>query len=354
MSLELKLNRRQALAGAGSLVGLAALSAPALAASPTVLRVGHIPRVVSDSVFLLAQANGHLAEEGIELEFTGFAGGSKIITPLSTGQIDIGAGAPSAGLFNALGRDIELRIVADKGSSPAGFSYTTLIVRSDLMESGEVSSFKDMKGRTVALSGPAATPAAMLNRAMMQDGLSYADVEVTYLGYGQMAAAMSNGAIDGAIMVEPIGTKVIASGTGTRLWNDDVYPYQQIAALMFSESFANERPEVAQSFMRAYVRGARDYNDALQGGAFSGEKGKTLLNMLVDYTSADLEILNAMIPTGINPDGGVYVDSLRADYDFYNEYGFIENAEVGVEGAIDTSFADAAVKELGPYVPNPS
>ena len=348
MSSKIIINRRQALFGAAA-IGGAFKAFPAIAQSPTTIRVGRIPGVVSDAIFLLAEQNGYFAEQGMKLEFTNFDGGSKIIAPLSVGQLDVAVGAPSAGMFNAWNRGIRLKVVADKGSSPPGFSYTTLIMRKELMDSGSVKDFGDLKGRTIALSGPAATPAAMLDVAMRQGGGTYSDVNIVYMGYPQMIAGLTNGAIDGGIMVEPAATRVITSGVGTRLWNDEVYPYQQIAVLLYGEQFANEQQELADGFMSAYIRGARDYNDALSGGKFTGEKGEQLLALLETYTKTDREVLTQMIPTGINPDGNVYLESLQKDYEFYKANGFIESGSASVEDIVDTSFVERALEKLGKY-----
>ena len=39
---------------------------------------------------------------------------------------------------------------------------------------------------------------------------------------------------------------------------------------MYAEKFAEERPKVAVSFMRAYLRGVRFYNDAMKDGQLAG------------------------------------------------------------------------------------
>jgi NitT/TauT family transport system substrate-binding protein len=55
-------------------------------------------------------------------------------------------------------------------------------------------------------------------------------------------------------------------------------------------------------------------------------------------------------PTGMNPDGRVNTASLAYDLAFYREQGLIKGA-VDLDQAIDGSFVEAALKELGPYRP---
>src|SRR5260370_16829499 len=51
---------------------------------------------------------------------------------------------------------------------------------------------------------------------------------------------------------------------------NEFYPYQQISVIFFSDRFATERKEVAEKFMRAWLRGVRSYNDAIKDGKIAG------------------------------------------------------------------------------------
>ena len=62
----------------------------------------------------------------------------------------------------------------------------------------------------------------------------------------------------------------------------------------------------------------------------------------------DPAIYKAITPTGMNPDGRVNVQSLADDLAFYREQKLIFGA-VNMDELVDHSFADAAVKALGPY-----
>ena len=50
----------------------------------------------------------------------------------------------------------------------------------------------------------------------------------------------------------------------------------------------------------------------------------------------------------MDPDGKVDMPSLKSDYELYKSLGLVQG-DVKVEDVVDMSFADAAVKELGPY-----
>jgi NitT/TauT family transport system substrate-binding protein len=274
-----------------------------------------------------------------------------MVAPLAAGQLDVGGGAPSAGLYNAFARGIDIRIVADKGSSPPGFGFAPLMIRKDLVESGRFKTLADMKGLKLAIQAPGSGAGPILNEAAKKGGVKWADFEKAYMPYAQQVAAMANKALDGGIVAEPTATEAERRGIAVRIAGSDViYPYQEIAAILFAGKFIRERRDVAHRFMRAYIRGARDYNDAFDDkGKLTGARGEDIVAILVASTEIkDASVHRSIVPNGLNPDGRNNLQSLRADLEFFREVGDLEG-NVRIEDVVDNSFADAVVKELGPY-----
>jgi NitT/TauT family transport system substrate-binding protein len=60
-------------------------------------------------------------------------------------------------------------------------------------------------------------------------------------------------------------------------------------------------------------------------------------------------VLDRVTPSGDNPDGRLDLITMRSDLDFFKSQGLIDAAAMSAEDAVDTSFAAAAVKQLGPY-----
>jgi NitT/TauT family transport system substrate-binding protein len=101
--------------------------------------------------------------------------------------------------------------------------------------------------------------------------------------------------------------------------------------------------------MRAYLRGVRFYNRALKNSRLAGETADEVIAIMVEYSNLkDPAILRQITPNGCNPDGRVNVASLQKDLDFYASQGLIEG-KVNLRDIVDPSFAEAAVKSLGPY-----
>jgi NitT/TauT family transport system substrate-binding protein len=332
---------------------IAALAGPrlALAAGPDVVKIGS-NGILSDAVFFIADEKGYFAEQGIKAEIIPFESGPQMIAPLWSGQLDVAAGASSAGLYNAIGRGVDIKIVADKGSTPPGYEYVPILVRKDLVDSGKVKSFADFKGLKIGQGPKGGSQTATLNEALKKGGLTLKDVEQIYMTYPQHVLALTNRAIDACITTEPSSTQALNAGVAVKFTDATIYPNQQVAVLLFGGQFVKTRRELGRRFMIAYIKAARYYNDALKDGHLAGRTSADVVKIMIAKTRIkDAALYAKMVPNGLNPDGHLNVDGLRRDLEFFAEQGYIDKP-VALESAIDGSFAQEAVKILGSYHPN--
>lgn len=339
--------RRNFLLAVLTTAGLTAFPATVLAQEAEV-KVG-TNNVISDAAFFIANKKGYFKEQGIKVTLVPFDAGPKMIAPLGTGQLDAAAGAMSAGLYNAAARGINIKVVADKGSVEPGYDYMPILVRKALVDSGKVKTFADLKGLKVAEAAKGGSPGSKLNEAMKSAGLSYKDTQHEYMGYPQHVTALANAAVDASVTTEPSATQAVERGVAVKMPTDKVYGDQQVAVLLYSGEFIKSRPEVAKKFMVAYLKGARFYNDALKDGHFAGPTAAELIGILTTETSVkDPELIKKMTPNAIDPNGKINDASLKKDYAFYKEQGYLEG-NVTAEQVVDKSFIENAVKVLGPY-----
>jgi NitT/TauT family transport system substrate-binding protein len=337
--------------GIGLCVAFATLSASiaAHAADMIPVRVG-LANASSDVGFFIADKKGYFKQEGLAVSYINFDSGAKMVAPLGAGQIEVGAGSVSVGLYNAVSRGIEIKIVADKGSTPPGYGYQPLLVRKDLVDSGRYKSLKDLKGMKIAGSAPGSGSTSTLNEALKKGGLKTSDVERVFLAFPQHVLALQNKAVDAALTTEPSATKAVQSGAAVRIMGDDViYPNHQLAVVLYSGSFIKNNPDAAKRFMRAYLHAVRDYNDALKDGKLAGPNAEEVISILTEYTNVkDPAVYRVISVQGCNPNGAVDAPSLRNDLAFFKSEGLVKG-NVTADQVIDNSFAAAAVKDLGPY-----
>jgi len=337
---------RLALAPLAFIVALAASAASAQ--TPEQVKVG-LTNVSSDVGFFIAEQKGYFRDEGIVVDTTGFASAAKMIAPLGTGELDVGGGTVAAGLYNAVERGINIKVVADKASVAEGYEYSTLLVRKDLADSGRYKSLADLKGMTIATAAQGAGSESALNEALKKGGLKFADVNVVYMGFPAMLVALKNKAIDAGVTNEPTVTRATEQGFAVRANKSAIYPGQQTAVVLFADEFINKRRAVAQKFMNAYIRALRDYNDALKDGRIAGPGADDIIAILTEYTRIkDAKVYRAMTPFAVNPNGHVNRASLQNDWNFFRSRNLI-SGRVTVDQVIDNSFADEAVRKLGLY-----
>ncbi|TMC29604.1 MAG: ABC transporter substrate-binding protein [Chloroflexi bacterium] len=312
--------------------------------APVTIKFGQVGSI-SDAAIFIADAKGYFKEQGITLDLQTFQSAANMTTPLGTGELDAGGGAPSAGLFNAIGRGVNIRIVADKGSLTPGHGYEAVIVRKDLAE--RVKSAKDMKGLKVSIAAQDIVPEYSLDAFLRTGGLTIKDITVVPLAFPDMIAALANKAIDVAVPTEPTATRILDAGTGVLITRTDVVvPGEQTAVILYSEKFAAQNKDAAVRFMKAYLQGARFYNDAFDKK--DPAKRKEAIDILAKGTKLDAALIERVVLPGIDPNGAVNTKSLDAAQQYFVQKGSQTKA-IDMSKVVDTSFAEAAVKELGSY-----
>ena len=306
----------------------------------------------ADVGFYIADAKGYLKEEGIEAKFTVFDSAARMVAPLATGEIDVGSGTVGSGTYNALERGITLRAVADKARNLGVYSYQGLVVRKALYDSGEVRSLKDLKGRKFGMTIQTGNEAAVLDEAMRTVGMTVRDLDLTQLSMPQQVVAMANAAIDASILPEPFLNAAVKSGAGV-----NIAPVSQLrdndvtGVIIYSDKLINSRPDVAKRIMKAYIRGLRDYVDALKDARLAGPGAEEVVDIISRYSVVkDKAVLRSIVPHYVDPNGEVGVESLQKDWAFYKASGFIKG-DVTVSQLIDKRWVEAAIKDLGPYKP---
>ena len=303
----------------------------------------------SDAPFFIGDAKGYFAEQGLKVKFARFDSAAKAIPSLSSGEIDVGSGATSAGLYNAVERGIGIKVVSDKARNTKDYSFEDIMVRSDLLASGKVKSLKDFKGLKVAISAKGNSEDALINYALTKNGLSIKDIDSVYLGFPNQIAAYANKGIDASLTVEPTVTKLLQLGYAKKLVDaDEIFPGFQTAVVFYSPKFIHDQPENAKKFMVALLKAIRFYDDALKGGHIAGPNADEVINILVKYSFIkDPAVHRAIVSQAVDPDGDINLPSLQMAWQYFKDSGEIDG-KVAVKDVIDLSYVHAAAKTLGP------
>jgi NitT/TauT family transport system substrate-binding protein len=342
------LTRRQVIV-AGASAG-AVLTTPAIGQGLTKVKLG-VPNAATDVGYFVAHARGYFKDEGLDVEIIPFDSAARMIAPMASGELQVAAGGPSAGLYNAVARGIDIRMVSDKSKNVVNRSSVHIMVRKELIASGRVKSIADLKGLKYANGAPGSSATSVFYTLFKKAGFSMKDVQEVSMSFPQQVTALETGAVDFAAPPDPAGTLALKRGSAKLLIESwELIPSHQVAVTLYGGRFVKEQADQGQRFMRAFLRGVRDHNDALDArGHFAGAKGDAIIDILVKYGRfKDPQIYKSFIMAYCDPDGRLDMKSLQFDVDIFQELKMLEQP-VDLAKVVDTSFVDWAVQQLGHY-----
>ena len=157
----------------------AATTAPTATATqvpaPILIKVA-VLNFTSYGPFFIAQDEGFFTEQGLEVEFVKFDSGAEMIPAVEQGQIDAAATGPSVGLLNAMAKNGDLKIVADKGFlDPAGCTYMAVLAAPDWIAANPELTADGLRGRKISINS-SNFEAFMFDKLLAPTGLSLKDL----------------------------------------------------------------------------------------------------------------------------------------------------------------------------------
>jgi NitT/TauT family transport system substrate-binding protein len=306
------------------------------------IKVGSSP-VLSSAGIYLAKERGYFKEQGLEVEISDFGNsGAPMTMLLSKGELDVGAGNITAGLFNAIASGEQFKIVADKGSIDKNKDYLSLIVRNDLIKSGRYKTLKDLKGFKMGLTSlDGVSQEILTEKFLLSAGLKLEDVTFVKLSYADMNLALKSRTIDATIQIEPFLTKAQVEDIATKVaGGSSVYSKQQSGVLLYSPKFIKESPEEAKKFMVAYAKAVNDYNNAF----VKNEGRQEVINDLKKSFKYDDKTWDAMAIVGLNDFGQLNTKELVDDIKWY-EAKYVKK-KLNASEIIDERFTSYAKEKL--------
>ena len=303
---------------------------------PIKLKVLTLP-VLSFAPYFIAQEEGYFAEQGLEIEFVQFQRSSDAIPALLQGELDVLGGALSFGLLNAMTKDANVRLVADKGYLTAtGCSYTSILA-SSLIDQRELANKDTVSGMRI-VTNLASSRGYFMEKMLEKYGLSETNVEVVDIPEAAALEALGSGAVDLAVLAEPWITRAVAEGFASEWLPVGTFlPDFQVGLLTYGPNLLHKNPEVGERFMLAYLKGVRQYN---QG------KSERNLEILHQYTELDMDLLQSSCWPAFRNDGAVDAGSVTA----FQQWGATKellDELVDSESLIDKRFTDHANQVLG-------
>ncbi len=245
---------------------------------------------------LLAEANGEFERENLDVEIVDLPF-ADAITQVQTGNLDATTGTPEAGFFNAVNGDIELTWVAGNFSPPdagdAEVPQTGLWAHKDLFSDPEAPDLSELAGTSFA-SGVGFTSITTypIAEAAEAAGLGLDDVEVVQIPTTEQVAALQNGAVESAWLVDPFWQEIAEDDDFTLVATQPAG--EPLGGFFFGPRLVDEDPEVGIAFTRAIIRTintylADDYQDDDEVVAAIAEQTGLPEEAIVDTPALDFD-----------------------------------------------------------------
>src|SRR5688500_13385085 len=293
-----------------------ALSPSAARAQSETVKLGDLAAISNAAVYIAVE-KGFFKEQGVVTDITDFASAAKQVPALVAGELEVSVGSATAGLFNAVAQQAPFRIVADKGQARQGYGFSLLTVRKDLVDSGQVKSFRDLKGKKIAILAKGNIQHYLVGKMAEEVGLTINDVELTFLNAASQVTAFETKAIDAAYAVEPWAARFAERGVAVPFRTPDqvkgLGPVQ-VGVIIYSGKFINERRPVAQRWMNAYLKAAEVFHK-------NGTKDPEIAAILEKYTKVPAKVIQTAISPYQDPSGKLLVENLADQAEWFTKNG---------------------------------
>jgi NitT/TauT family transport system substrate-binding protein len=323
-----------------SVVGCASAAAPAQPAT-TDVRVGLILSNAAAPI-LVPMEQGTFAARGLNVSVQPVSDTAQAMTSVVGGQLEIGIVTMGSAALNAFNRGTDLKIIAAGAGDPPGHGANVpLIVRSQLADSGAVNSVADLKGRKVAINGRGVIIEYLLAKALAIGDLKPSDVDVVVLPFPEMVTALSTGALDAGMVIQPLASQAIAKGIGKML-NDEYNPNSQNTVVLANSRFLDQHRDALTTFLEVYLRSVR----SLSNGQL--KRDDQALAVLQKHTNTPPDVLKLAPDPYWPPDGRPNLASLQDQQKFFMDSGSLDyNQPVDFSRLADYGPLDQALNKIG-------
>ncbi|WFU66520.1 ABC transporter substrate-binding protein [Bradyrhizobium brasilense] len=285
---------------AGMLLALTLSTGLAAAQSKITIAVGggaclcYLPTV-------LAKQLGEYDKAGLAVELVDLKGGSDALKAVLGGSADV-----VSGYFDhcvnlaAKKQELQAFVVYDR--------YPGLVLVVSPKHTGEINSIKDLAGKKVGVSAPGSSTDSFLKYLLKKNGLDPTGTAVIGVGLGATAvAAMEQGQIDAAVMLDPAVTVLQGSYKDLKILSDTRTQHDTLAV------FGGEYPGGALYSTAAWVNGHEKEVQALTNA---------IMATLAWIHSHSAEDIMAKMPDElVGKDRAQYLAALKNTIPMYSETG---------------------------------
>jgi NitT/TauT family transport system substrate-binding protein len=320
-----------------ALFGLLALVAGvgARAEEPLKTKIG-VLRLSSSAPVFIAQDEGYFREAGLDVELKFFDAAQPIAVATTSGDVDFGVTAFTAGLYNLAGKGT-LKVIGGMSREKAGYPLIGYFASNKAYAAG-LKMPKDLAGKRIAVTQVGSSFHYSLGLLADKYGFKLADVKIVPLqSLSNAAAALKGETVDAALLPVSTARKLMDDG-GTKLlgWVGDETPWQLGAVFASPKTLANKA--LVTKLLAALERADREYHDLIlasvkDGRAAINDKTKPLLEIIAKYTNLPVEQVVGNCAY-VDPEGKLDVANVDNQIKWLQSQGFVDKG-FGADAIID-------------------
>jgi NitT/TauT family transport system substrate-binding protein len=308
----------------------------------TKIKVGFVPVTVFAPIFV-AKDLGFYAEEGLDVDLEPFPGGADPVVLTASGELDAAFVGVGPAFWNGASQGLPMKIIAP-GHAEGDPVATPLMISRKNCEEGKITSVADLKGKKVSVNARGATE-YWLNAALETGGLTIDDVDLQVLPFPDAVAALQSGAVDAAMVGEPLATQAERDGIAIRLASSFAVQDIQPTTIIGNEKWLAEHPDQAEGFVTGYMRASK----LLAEGGLNDPAVQAIIEK---YTGVPAELVATSVPPVFSADGFIAFDGLGKLQSFFRGRDQLEyDTDLDPMSLADETFVMAAMAELNPNSP---
>ena len=330
--------RRGALGLMGGAAAMPMLGTPALA--NTKMTVGAL-RFTSHAASFVALERGYFADEGLDVEFRFFEAAQPMAVAIASGDADYAVTAISGGLIS-LAEKGAAKVIGGALSEEPGIDGQKILASNAAYDAG-LTSAAMLDGKTFAVTQPGSSFHYMGSKISAAEGASVSFKPLQKVG--AIIGAMKSGQVD-AWSIVPHIAKGLAGAGAVKIIGDvaDYLPGYQVTTVFTSaENAANERAKT-EAFLRAFSRGADDFNAALVDKTTDASAEEDMVKLVHKYVYTDRPFDKAAGPIRngamrINANASLNMASVQDQLSWFQSEGLVKDS-ITTETLVDGSYVE--------------
>src|SRR3954453_9116450 len=216
-------------------------------------------RLSSSAPVFIAQDKGYFREAGLDVELKFFDAAQPIAVATTSGDVDFGVTAFTAGLYNLAGKGV-LKEIGGMSREKAGYPLIGYFASNSAYAAG-LKTPKDLAGKRIAMTQVGSSFHYSLGLLADKYGFKLAEVKIVPLqSLSNAAAALKGETVEAALLPVSTARKLIDDGGAKLLgWVGDETPCH-LAAVFASPKTLADKPLVSK-LLSALARADREYHD---------------------------------------------------------------------------------------------